>query len=708
MAAVVGRARRLRGFVAQDPLRIAAAVPAWGWVAALVAVSAAVRFGLARQVVAPWIMVDELVYSELAKSFAETGRFLIRGEPSAGYGFVYPIVIAPAFALFDSIPHAYTAAKAINAVVMSLAAVPAYLLARRVVSPTTALVAAALALALPSLAYTGTLMTENAFYPLFLALTLALALALERPTAQRQLVVLALCVVAFLTRAQAVAFVPAVATAPLVLGALGGGTRRALRRFGLLYGVLAGAVAALLLVQLARGRSPLQLLGAYSVTGEHDYRVGEVARWLLYHVAELDLYLAVAPLAATIVLVARARRADPALQAFLAATIALTAWLTVEVAAFASLPSVARIEERNLFYVAPLFVIGLLAWVERASPRPRLLAAGAALVAGVLPAAIPYERFIGLATASDTLALTLWWRLQDNLIDLSEVRLVVLVGGLAVGALWLLVPERLTATLPAVVAAWFLAVQVTSQDAVHGFRYQSANALFGGIGAGEVDWVDRAVGRDADVAAVWTGKVDRHVIWENEFFNRSIGRVYRLREPLGGGLPETPVELDPESGLARDERGRLVRPQYILADGSFEPNGEIVAQDFRRGVAVYRAAGPLRSMIRVTGLYPNDTWSGRRVTYVRQQCRGGTVTVTLHSDPSLFTRPSRVVARVRGRVAARALVPPATRGTPLTARLRPTGDRCRVVFSVTPVRVPRTGDTRALGLHFTAFRYRAP
>jgi hypothetical protein len=33
--------------------------------------------------------------------------------------------------VFAAVPHAYAAVKAINAVVMSLAAVPAYLLARR-------------------------------------------------------------------------------------------------------------------------------------------------------------------------------------------------------------------------------------------------------------------------------------------------------------------------------------------------------------------------------------------------------------------------------------------------------------------------------------------------------------------------------------------------------------------------------------------------
>ena len=102
---------------------------------------------LGHRMVAPWIMVDEIVYSELAKNVAAHGEFLVRGVPSHGYGFVYPVLIAPAWALFTSIPSAYAAAKAINAVLMSLAAIPAYFLARRILPARLALIAAALTVA---------------------------------------------------------------------------------------------------------------------------------------------------------------------------------------------------------------------------------------------------------------------------------------------------------------------------------------------------------------------------------------------------------------------------------------------------------------------------------------------------------------------------------------------------------------------------------
>src|SRR5258707_153322 len=77
------------------------------------------------------------------------------------------------------------------------------------------------------------------------------------------------------------------------------------------------------------------------------------AKWLLWHVSELDLYLGVAPFAALLVLALSWRRLDLSQRAFVAAAAALSAWMVLEVAAFASLPTVTRVEERNMFYVVP-------------------------------------------------------------------------------------------------------------------------------------------------------------------------------------------------------------------------------------------------------------------------------------------------------------------------------------------------------------------
>ena len=673
---------------AARPLALTRAIPAWAYLTGIVVVSAGLRYAFGRWMVAPWIMVDELVYSELAKSVAASGHFLIRGEAAGSYGYVYPLLIAPAWRLFGSVPDAFAAAKALNAVAMSLAAVPAYFLARRVLSQGLSLAAAALAVAVPSMVYTGTLMTENAFYPIFLTAALALVLMLERPTWQRQLLVLAVALVAFATRAQAIALLPAILTAPLLLG------RRGLRRFRVLYGTVAGFLVAALLVEGVRGRSPFALLGAYQTTSSEHYHPDEVAKWALWHLAGLDLYLGVVPFAAFLVLCLEWRRLDGSQRAFMAGTGALATWLWLEVSAFASIPTVQRIEERNLFYVAPFFLIALLLWARLGAPRRLPWAAVVALGSGALVAALPFVRLIGITATSDTFALLPWWKLQEHVITLHQVRPVATACALAAGALFLFVPRRYALVLPLLVLVYFAAAQRPIESRT---TLASRGALFQGIRGVRPDWIDRAVGRGADVAAVWTGKPDVHVIWENEFFNRSVGRVYDTGAAIPGGLPSTKVTIDRRTGLVRAD-GKPVRHRYVLVDASLEANGKVVAADPLLGVSLYRLNGPLRSLTTVTGLYPNDTWSGPRVVYTRHVCDGGAVTVTLLGDPTLFAAPQRVTAN--GRVH---LVPPGKQ-TALTVPLR----GCRAVFTVSPTRVPGPGDPRPLGIHFLGFTYVPP
>jgi hypothetical protein len=339
----------------------ALAIPAWVWLTGIVVLSIAVRVALGRRMVAPWIMIDEVVYSELAKNVAAHGEFLVRGVPSHGYGFVYPVLIAPAWALFTSIPSAYAAAKAINAVAMSLAAIPAYFLARRILSERLALLAAGLTVLVPAMLYTGEIMTENAFYPIFLLTALVLVITLEKPTPLRQVGLLALCLLAFETRAQAVALFAAVATAPIVLGLVERrGLRGTFRPFAWLYGLLGAGALLALAGTVARGRSPLTLLGAYRAATSASYTPRGVLRFFLYHVAGLDLALGILPFAALLAMWLAPRRPTPAARAFTVATLAVSVWLLAEVSAFASASYVDRIEERNIFYLAPFGLIALL------------------------------------------------------------------------------------------------------------------------------------------------------------------------------------------------------------------------------------------------------------------------------------------------------------------------------------------------------------
>jgi dolichyl-phosphate-mannose-protein mannosyltransferase len=676
------------------------AIPAWAWLMGLVAVSTGIRYGLGRRMAAPWIMVDELIYSELAKSFAASGELLVRDEATAAYGLVYPVLISPAWALFSAVPDAYAAAKAINALLMSLTAVPVYFLARRVVGHWLALLAAVLSVAVPSMVYTGTLMTENAFYPLFMCAALATVLWLERPTLTRTLILLGICALAFLTRAQALALLPAILTAPFLVA----GTR-AWRDYRLLYGIAGATALGVVVVQAVRGASPLGVLGAYEAAGREHYEVGKVARYFLYHVAELDLSLGVFPLAALLLLALGLRGLERRTRIFVAAAVSLSFWLVLEVAAFASANiELLRVEERNMFYVSPLLLIALCVWMDRGLPRPAVPVAVAALGAAALPGVLPYSTLINLNSVSDTPTILAIWALQPSPFSLEAITPAIVTAAVIAALLFLLVPRRFALLLPALVLVFF-AVAAKPIEGKH--RFASANSLYAGITNPHLDWIDRAVGRDANVVALWSGNAERYTIWENEIFNRSIGTIYDLGPRFSGGLAETPTEVDRRNGTLM-AGGKPIRARYVMTDGSLALGGRIVARDERKGTLLYRTEGVLRQASRVEGLYPQDTWSGPTARYIRFGCLGGSVAVLLQSDPSLFSQPQTVTASVAGRTVARVRVPPdksRTLRVPLTAA----NGTCAATFQIRPTAVPavvskgQNPDTRVLGIHFTRF-----
>ena len=652
--------------------------------------------------VAPWIMVDEIVYSELAKNVAAHGEFLVRGVPSHGYGFVYPVLIAPAWALFTSIPSAYAAAKALNAVVMSLAAIPAFCLARRVLPERLALIAAGLTVLVPAMLYTGVLMTENAFYPIFLVTALVLVVTLERPTAVRQVGLLVLCALAFETRAQAVALIAAVATAPLLLGLVERrGLRGTIRPFAWLYGLLGAGVILAVAAEAARGRSPLALLGAYQAATSASYTPGGILRFFLYHAAGLDLALGVLPFAALLAMWLAPRRPTPAARAFTVASLAISVWLVAEVAAFASASYVDRIEERNMFYLAPFGLIALLGLAaDGVVPRARRPVVGAAVVAGVLPVFIPFAHFITTSALSDSFFLMPWWWAQDHVIHLQQVRWAAFAVSIAAAALFALLPRRYALLLPALVAVYFVLTAIVVESGRHGIHKATVGSLWAGTHMPHRNWIDRAVGSNAQVVVLWTKTMPTpYPVYENEFFSRSVRTVY----DVDGAHPPDPLPeitaTKAAGGVLVTAPGRPVRAQYVLSD--VEVGGKRVETD-PVGVALYRVNGPVVILNRVTGLYPNDTWSGKSVTYRRLECDGGTLAVRLQGDAGLFETPQTVVATEHGAPVGRTLIP-VTGITTMTVPLVPRDGACTVRFTVGRTAVPGPQDHRHLGAHFLSF-----
>ena len=332
-------------------------IPAWVWLAAIVVASTVFRALLSRGIVAPFIVVDEIIWSELARGIASAGQPLVRGESDPGYGVVYPLVISPAYAALPQSSGGVRGgegAELVRDVPRSDPGVPARAAGRR---PRFRAARRAARGRDPVARVHGHGDDRERVLP---AVPRRDARARARAGASRRRSASpSSCSSSHWPSRRACrrsrSFRRRSSRRCSSRSSSGVGCVRRSRASASCTGGSSRCGALALLVQLVGGRSPQDLLGAYSPVGDVSYHAGDILRYLVWHAAELSLYVLVIPLAATIVLVGRARSLDARLQAFLAATVALTVCLVPVVAAFASHFS-DRIEERNMFYVAPLLL----------------------------------------------------------------------------------------------------------------------------------------------------------------------------------------------------------------------------------------------------------------------------------------------------------------------------------------------------------------
>jgi hypothetical protein len=690
-----------------------AALPTWLLLGGIVAVSFFVRALYALRDPAPWIFHDEIAYSELAKSFGYGGEFAIRDVAgTGGFGVLYPILIAPAFALFDGVPDAYDALRLINCLLVSLTAVPVYLIGRRVAGRWLALAAAALSLAIPSLMYTGTVMTENAFYPATAFFGLALVRALERPTLLRQLLVFAVLGVAFLIRAQAVVFVAVLGTAlaAVVLldaladrGPLLARLRRAALPFWPTLALLALGAVALPVRQLLQGEPLTAVLGAYGGITELGYDWAAVGEYLLYHLAELDILVGVFPLAAFIAFVLWALRPSQprSLRVFGAVAASLVVWFVVVAAAYGSAPIATRIVERNMFHVVPFVFLAFVAWIRQGLPRPWWAAAPAALFAATLTLGLPLNSFLNGTVVHSTAGLIPIWRWRDRLFSPGSIDEVVFVAAVLGALAFLLAPRRLAPLLLLVLMAYYVAAARPVEGFTHG---ASVGSYEFGVGPGPTDWIDRRV--DADVGSFWWAGANAVPYWESEFFNRRVKRVYSLSGPYDG-LTHTFTYLTVRpSGALVDLAGRPVHERYVLTDRGTRLRGAVVAQNTRADLVVYRLEGALSARERIEGLYADD-WSGAGFSYRRYACRGGSLALSLVNDPLIHPRRFAVRVRVSGDKTRELRFTPRRSRYAVRIPLVASDGVCQVELSMPTgsALVYGKNDPRLLGLRFDRVRY---
>jgi hypothetical protein len=546
-----------------------------------------IDLALALPVRGPHIFGDELVYWDLSRTFASTGHLTARGGAHLGYGPGYPALIAVAHVLGGSERSAYLLARALNTLFFSLAAVPAHAIARRVLSWRLALGAAALAALVPSAVYTSAIMTESAFYPMFLTCVWLMLRALERPAPARQIALLGMIGVAFSVRAQAVVLVPAYVAAVVALHLLERGEARRSHGRSLFREqmativVLAGGTVTWLLLSFARGYAPLAVLGPYRVLFSGHASL-DTLRWALANVADLELYVGVVPFAAFVLLIVSACTSTTLGTSVrrvvvVSASVSL-AMLSSATALSASRYGLGRVHERNLFYVAPLFLIVFLAWIDRGMHRPRRATIAIAPLVALLPLAIPGQAVH--RSGLDAIAL-FWWQLvpRDAVVPAMTVFSTVgLVLFLVVRTPSLLVRVCLGAMLITLLAGDLMSID-------EAYRFQRAKTDFG--------WIDRAVGSESAVFAIWPSSVRPAIsqatshLWLAEFYNRSVRDVASAGGPLPDGLPAERLFRRVNgclSGMPRRGGG------YAIADDTFRIAAPVVVRDDAAHLTLYRLA----------------------------------------------------------------------------------------------------------------------
>jgi hypothetical protein len=524
-------------------------------VAGLVLVSILGRVVLGRGIPTPWIAPDEMIYGIVGRTLYSSGRLAIEGAHSDFYSLVYPALIGGPLAWLS--PHrGYEVAKALGAISMSLAAVPAYLWARSVVSTRSAVLVAALTLALPAFAYSGLLMTETVFYPLLVLVCWVAALTIVAPTRRNQLLLVGVVAAAVLTRLQAGVLILVFPTAALLAGV---GLRAAPRRFAVTFVGFGCIVAAWLVWRLAEGGGAL---GAYTTAASGGYHPFSVLKFVFYHGGDLVLLSGFFPAAAAALLWFERRGLSEEARAALSVATALSLWLVLQVGVFAS-HYVGHVAERDMIATAPPLFLCLAIWLEAGAPRTTrrtLLVSAAALV---LLLAWPLHTLLAPAALPDGAGLIPFHRLGHERLLLD--------GGLLLGALVLiLAPRRVLRSVPYVLIVLLGAGSVLAEQYV---ATQSRHVQQTMLGPGQT-WIDTAA--KGPTALLYGDKFQWPAVWESLFWNRKLTGAYALPgAQLIGPAPGAYAALSNNGTVL--VAGRPLSPRYAVAELGLLTNGTAIA-----------------------------------------------------------------------------------------------------------------------------------
>lgn len=614
----------------------------WLALGALVLVSTAFRAWAAVSVPVPWIMPDEAVYGLLGRSLYLHGSLEILGGPTPFYSLLVPALVGFPLSAFG-LATGLDVLQGLQAFVMSLAAVPVYLWGRSLVSRGWALAAAALAVAVPGLTYSGLMMSEVLFYPLLVLAAWALAEAIARPTRMTQglLVVAVLAVCA--TRVQAIVLLPVALTAAVVDGWLARSWSN-VRRLWPAAAVLGGLAVVWIAYRLGSGSGTL---GGYEVITTTSWSIGAAAKYVVYHLASVLILCGLFPVAAVAVLFVRAVRSgepDPRVRAYLAVASSLTVWLVLEVGVFTSYYS-DRIVERNLIGLGPVLFVGLVLWIDRGAPGSLLergIVAGAvALVLVVLPV----RRLVNIFGTHDAMTMVPLYKLVQASSP-GTMLAVYLVVGVAAAVAFALLPRRAVRYVPAVLAVAAIAASAVAGKFVVDQAATQQRTFLGD----KPRWIDRKT--DGPVAYLYDGEPSWNGVWETLFWNENVDRVYDLTaKAVPGPLPQAHAQVQPDGTVFVPPSARRPGPYAVASTWITLVGGKVktLRQQglTQKGLKLWQVEPPLRVGEQISGLQVNgDIYATITARLAAYACDKGTFRLTL-----IPKQPETVEIRVNGRLA---------------------------------------------------------
>lgn len=490
----------------------------------LVALSAALQTILAWRRPTPGYFPDEYMYAELGRSLLESGAPLVRGEEAHFLPLLYPLLTAPVW-LWDEVEPAYRSLQAFNAVAMSLAAIPIFLLARRLrVGDRLAVAAAALTVVVPELFYASSALAEPLAYTLALAAAAAAVAALDQPLLRYQVALLAFAVLAAFTRIQLVALLLCYLVAVVAVGLRGGRLRATLREQWLAAGAAAVVLGAGLVLAVGGGLGLYGSLSAYTIDpavagrslGMNALVLAYAVGWVIVPGALIALGLALA----------RPRSsAELAFGAF-AATLLVLLLLQASLVGDAG-----RVQERYLIYAIPLLMCLFCLHVRRGWPllRTQLLIVA---LGTIVASAVPLAGYSAAQGSTQSLVLAAVRQLERTLGDVGLASLVVAAGAPALSAVVLVVAWRRPPLATAVALGLTVAVSAGTTAAAAALYEVRLGAVRATYLPADPSWVDAAA--SDPVTLLIAPRSTRGDLHSTLFWNRSVRSVVMI----GGDRPD--------------------------------------------------------------------------------------------------------------------------------------------------------------------------